>query len=102
MAAPGLSAADQARVRAVFAETGTVAETARRLNLNRTTVAKYAKEGAAAPVANPPPFVPPCHMPAPAPEAGGPTLPPSLAKPLKHIQVDAPGWWLVLGDTHFP
>jgi predicted phosphodiesterase len=41
-------------------------------------------------------------LPSPAPEAGGPSLPISWAKPLVHLQIDTPGWWLILGDTHFP
>ena len=44
----------------------------------------------------------PARLPDPAPEAGGPRLPESLAKPLRHLHADNPGWWLVLGDTHFP
>src|SRR5262245_61977327 len=42
------------------------------------------------------------RLPEPAPEAGGPRLPESLAKSLTHLHCDNPGWWLDLGDTHFP
>ncbi len=43
------------------------------------------------------------YLPDPAPAAGGPVLPePFFVAPLKHLRIDTPGWWLVLGDTHFP
>jgi predicted phosphodiesterase len=41
-------------------------------------------------------------MPEPVPEAGGPGLPPSQAKPLEPFDATVPGWWLVLGDVHLP
>lgn len=41
-------------------------------------------------------------LPEPAEEAGGARLPDSWAKPLDHVHVNTPGWWLVLGDVHLP
>jgi predicted phosphodiesterase len=41
-------------------------------------------------------------LPRPAPEAGGPGLPTSIAKPLTAFDATLPGWWLVLNDTHIP
>ncbi len=41
-------------------------------------------------------------LPEPAPEAGGPSLPEPIYKPLVPFEVDTPGWWGVLGDVHLP
>lgn len=44
----------------------------------------------------------PITLPKPAPEAGGPTLPPSIAKPLIPFVINTPGMWGVIGDIHLP
>lgn len=53
----------------------------------------------AAPVRMP---APAARLPDPAPEAGGPGVPQSWAKRLEPHRLETPGWWLVLGDCHFP
>lgn len=44
----------------------------------------------------------PVKLPDPSPEAAAPGLPESWANPFDALKIDTPGWWLVLGDTHFP
>jgi hypothetical protein len=38
----------------------------------------------------------------PRSESGGPKMPPSQTRPRVPLQVDTPGWWLVMGDQHVP
>lgn len=67
----------------------------RKLAQTSATAARTPRDASA--VLEPPPF-----MPEPAPEAGGATLPKSMAPERLEVRVDNPGWWLVLGDVHLP
>lgn len=46
--------------------------------------------------------LPPVALPAPAPEAGGPSLPSPHESPYTAFVVDQPGWWGLISDIHIP
>jgi predicted phosphodiesterase len=109
----------RARIPEVLARhNGNKTAAARELGIRRGTVKKWAEMmGAETPLKTvgwPESPVPPqavaemrqagfSRLPDPAPLAGGPSLPePFLVPPLKHLHCDNAGWWLVLGDMHFP
>lgn len=66
------------------------------------TTVKKVLDSRAVPLVEPKPYRPVAFLPDPDPAAGGAALPESLAKAPPPLRVDAPGWWLVIGDTHFP
>jgi predicted phosphodiesterase len=89
MPTPPLPAATRAEIERLLAAGLSAREVAARTGRSLGTVSKVRR--AAAPA-----------LPDPAPEAGGPALPPAWAKALDPVVLADPGWWLVLGDTHFP
>lgn len=96
MPSPGMSEEGKDEIRRVYARTGNISATARELDIERSTVRKYA--GGRHPAAPGPAPT----LPDPAPEAGGPAMPEEEWKPLEPLRVDAPGWHFVLGDVHLP
>lgn len=90
------------RVLDLLGQNLSVREVERRLGVPRTTVHRIALRYADGVPPTKPKGAPAPRLPDPAPEAGGPRLPDPLIRPLNHLHIDTPGWWLVLGDTHFP
>lgn len=74
------------------------AEAARHLGVPRTSLYAYWPKDK--PPSATQSLAPP--LPSPAPEAGGPALPASIAKPIEPFDATLQGWWLVLGDLHLP
>ena len=116
MAAACINPAVVAKIRTVYAETGNVSETARRLGVSRGTVIRYrdvsqetgkgdtsggyvAVEDMTPRVQYDPRTV---AFPEPAPEAGGVALPDPVELHYETFDIDTPGNWLILNDVHIP
>jgi predicted phosphodiesterase len=96
-----------AKVKAVYAETGSTIETARRVGVNKSSVLKYrdvSPESQSCDTSPPPVargYTTPT-MPEPAPEAGGAALPEPVDEPYEEFDATLPGQWLILNDCHIP
>ena len=109
MATSCLSPETIARIRSVYAETGSTIETARRLGINKSSVLKYRD---VVPVAldnmtprvqyDPRDVAFTVTMPEPAAEAGGATLPDPIHYDYTPFEIDTPGAWGVISDLHIP
>lgn len=108
MATSCLSPETIARIRTVYAETGSTIETARRLGINKSSVLKYRDVVPTVESMTPRIQYDPrdvaftVTMPEPAPEAGGVTMPDPVELKYEPFKIDTPGHWLTLNDVHIP
>ena len=113
MAAACINPAVVAKIRSVYAETGNVSETARRLGVSRGTVIRYRNVSQETETGDT--FTKPVaardmmptrweamQMPEPAPEAGGMGMPEPAEISYTPFDIDTPGVWGYLSDAHMP
>jgi hypothetical protein len=108
MAVSCLSPETIARIRTVYAETGSTIETARRCGVNKSTVLKYRDVVPTVEKMTPRIQYDPrdvaftVTMPEPAIEAGGMGMPEPAEMSYTPFDIDTPGVWGVLSDAHMP
>jgi predicted phosphodiesterase len=94
---PSLPESVQNEILKLSAEGFNISEIARKLGRSRDSVrAKLHKQSSNLQ------GLPEPRLPEPTVEAGGPSLPEPWDMPIRHLQVDNVGHWLVLGDIHLP
>ncbi len=104
-----LPEAAKRKILETFRRTGNVVRTARECECSNASAQKYGRDVVRAEGGKPATIAPQVapqathfNMPEPAAEAGGLGIPEATYKPLVKLQVDNPGWHLVLGDVHLP